>query len=176
MTETTSPTTYPILECKRTIRARLSEPRLHRQIRAIAAARAVPAREVDDVLQETLAQALVSTTLPEPAAAFGRYVRAIGRNLACKVAGQKRPMDVPFDEELWGARESGTDRHAEVRERVARTLRRAAVARDAMALEWIVRHDEGETFAEIARDTTLAADSVSRRVRRLRGVLGRGGG
>lgn len=79
---------------------RLMDPKLEDCLRFIILARGVDECDVEDVIAETRAQALVSRTLPEDEKGWKRYVHSIARHLAARHAAAKaRVEEVPYDHE-----------------------------------------------------------------------------
>lgn len=145
--------------------ALLADPALRAGLVA-AVRRRVPAQEVEEIVQATLAEALASDRRPEDPDALRRWVYGIARykvidfhrgrtreapaaELDEPVDGHEPPHDA-IDLLRWAERE------APANETSARTL------------EWLLREGDGEKLEDIARAEAVPAPQVRQRVARLR--------
>lgn len=142
---------------------KLAEPDLHRSLAAMVRRR-VPAHEVDEIVQATLADAVASKTAPTEAEALERWVRGIARH---KVADyhrrSKREVPVEADDLVASPVSDGSAHDAAD---LLRWAEREAKADD--NLEWLLREGDGEKLESIAADEKLPAARVRQRVSRLR--------
>jgi len=151
---------------------KLAEPDLRRSLAAMVRRR-VPAHEVDEIVQATLADALASKTAPTEAEALERWVRGIARH---KVADYhrraKREVPVEADELVASPVSDGSAHDAadllRWAEREAHLLPSGAAARADDNIEWLLREGDGEKLESIAADEKLPAARVRQRVSRLR--------
>lgn len=141
----------------------LTTPTLHSDLRRMVRRR-VPDRDVEDIVQEVLCDALAR---PLPASSprdVARWVMAIAKN---KVADYHRRAgrELPSDELEIGASSSVV----EDRDLLGAVLREAAAdPRGSETLDWLVREHEGETLGSIAAEVRLEAAAVRQRVSRFR--------
>ncbi|HEY4104420.1 MAG TPA: RNA polymerase sigma factor [Polyangiaceae bacterium] len=143
---------------------RLADPTLREALLKLARRR-LPAGEVDDLVQNTLADALASNSAPLEEAAFRRWVQGIARHKIADLyrsRGRQPPLDGDLDE-------SSTEPSAGAGELGQWLERELPQTQDAKAtLHWLLRESEGETLDEIAREAALPAPRVRQRVSRLR--------
>jgi len=144
--------------------ARLSDPALRDGLLKFARRR-LPPSEVEDLVQNTLTEALVAANPPSDAAEFRRWVHGIARH---KIADNYRrrgrlPLLNPDVEQ------SATDPTpllGELGQWIESELPKTDNAQ--ATLHWLLREGDGETLDEIARDVDLPAPRVRQRVSRLR--------
>lgn len=126
--------------------------------------RRVPARDVDDVVQEVLCDALASPFPGTTPREVVRWVMAIARHKVAdyhRRAGRELPTD---DLEI-----ASSSSVVEDRDLLDAVLREAsAEARGTETLDWIVREHEGEPLSAIAAVERLGAAAVRQRVSRFR--------
>lgn len=142
---------------------RLGDPALREALLRYAQRR-VPAGEAEDLVQNTLTEALSSSSAPEDPGELYRWVHGIARH---KVADsyRRRARSLPLDD----AEPSTHDPEPEARELGQWIERELPKTRDARAtLDWLLREEDGERLDEIARDVALPAPRVRQRVSRLR--------
>ena len=144
--------------------ARLADPAL-RQALLRYARRRLPAAEVEDLVQNTLTDALVSANAPSDSSEFQRWVQGIARH---KIADNYRrrgrlPILDPDVDAKAGDAGAGT---GELAQWIERELPKTDGAN--ATLHWLLRESDGESLDEIARDAALPAPRVRQRVSRLR--------
>jgi DNA-directed RNA polymerase specialized sigma24 family protein len=138
--------------------------------------RRVPERDVDDVIQEVLCDALASDVPATSPRDVARWVMAIARHKIADyhrrssreplVGGWPAPGGARFPGPI---EPSASDSEVEDRELLALALKEAArEPRGPETLDWIVRELEGETLVEIARRDDVGAAAARQRVSRLR--------
>jgi DNA-directed RNA polymerase specialized sigma24 family protein len=143
---------------------RLADPALREALLKFARRR-LPAAEVDDLVQNTLADALASPAPPSDAAEFRRWVQGIARH---KVADlyRRRGRQPALSGDLPEAVADPGPATGELAQWIEQELPRTAGAR--ATLTWLLRESDGETLDEIAREAALPAPRVRQRVSRLR--------
>ena len=144
--------------------ARLADPAL-RQALLRYARRRLPPAEVEDLVQSTLTDALVSANPPSDGSEFQRWVQGIARH---KIADSYRrrgrlPILDPDVDARAGDAFAGT---GELTQWIERELPKTEGAN--ATLHWLLRESDGESLDEIARDAALPAPRVRQRVSRLR--------
>jgi DNA-directed RNA polymerase specialized sigma24 family protein len=145
----------------------VSDPALSAAVTRVVRGR-VPAADVDDIVQSTLADALAARQAPEDAAEFRRWVLGVARNKIADFYRRSRrevPRDPSTTEETEAAgcvSQGGHDllRWAE------RELPKTEGAES--TLEWMLREGEGEKLESIAAEAQIPAPRVRQRVARLR--------
>lgn len=145
----------------------VADPALSAAVTRVVRGR-VPAADVDDIVQSTLADALAAGQAPEDANEFRRWVLGIARNKIVDFYRRSRrevPRDPSTTEETEAAdcvSQGGQDllRWAE------RELPDAEGAES--TLEWMLREGEGEKLESIAAEAQIPAPRVRQRVARLR--------
>ena len=144
--------------------ARLADPALREALLKFARRRLPPA-EVDDLVQNTLADALVSAVAPSDPAEFRRWVQGIARH---KVADlyRRRGRQPALAGDLPEAVVDPGPPTGELEQWIEQELPRTEGAR--ATLTWLLRESDGETLDEIAREAALPAPRVRQRVSRLR--------
>ncbi len=145
--------------------ARLADPTLRDALQKLARRRLPPA-EVDDLVQNVLADALDARGAPHDDAAFRRWVQGIARHKIADLyrrRGRLPPHET--DDDATGVADPGPAT-GELSQWIERELPKTE---DAQAtLHWLLRESEGETLDEIAREAKLPAPRVRQRVSRLR--------
>ncbi len=145
--------------------ALLAAPTLHADLRRMVRRR-VPERDVDDVIQEVLCDALASNVPASCPRDIARWVMAIARH---KIADYHRravrePLVAAQDHEP-----SASPTDVEDRELLGLAVREARrEPRGGETLEWIFREVDGETLVDIARKDDVAHAAARQRVSRLR--------
>ncbi len=144
--------------------ARLGDPALREALLKFARRR-LPPGEVDDLVQNTLTDALTSTSAPSEEADFRRWVQGIARH---KIADsyRRRGRLPPLVTEVDGSVADPGPATGELTQWIERELPKTEGAQ--ATLHWLLRESEGETLDEIARDAALPAPRVRQRVSRLR--------
>jgi RNA polymerase sigma factor (sigma-70 family) len=143
---------------------RLADPALREALLKFARRR-LPPREVDDLVQNTLADALGSPSAPRDEADFRRWIQGIARH---KIADlyRRRGRLPPLDTETEAAQPHTGPGAGELSQWIEQELPKTADAK--ATLHWLLRESEGETLDEIAREAALPAPRVRQRVSRLR--------
>jgi len=145
---------------------RLSEPaRLRALTQSIRAK--VPSRDVEDIVQTTLADALAAAEPPLDLATFDRWLFGIARH---KIADfyRRNGRDVILDSD------DLADNQAEANPQSARDLLHwvnGELPKEPDAprtLEWMLREASGDQLESIAKEHQLAAPTVRQRISRLR--------
>ncbi len=144
--------------------ARLADPAL-RQALLRYARRRLPAAEVEDLVQNTLTDALVSANAPSDDGEFQRWLHGIARH---KIAdGYRRRGRLPIlDSDVDAKAGDAFAETAELTQWIERELPKTDGAN--ATLHWLLRESDGESLDEIARDAALPAPRVRQRVSRLR--------
>jgi RNA polymerase sigma factor (sigma-70 family) len=148
------------------MKARLGDPALRRDVEA-AVRRRIRGDEAEDVVQATLADVLSAQQLPEDPEEFRRFVFGVARNKVFDhYRRQKRHTD-DYDAEQAEAPEAPLS---------ARDILRWAEgelpdSESKSTLEWMLREGDGEKLEHIARDASVPAPRVRKRVSRLRKFL-----
>lgn len=144
--------------------ARLADPALREGLLKLARRRLPPA-EVEDLVQNILAEALVAQSPPRDAAEFQRWVYGIARHKIADVYRRRGRLPVVgANVDLNAA--PPTASIGELEQWVESELPKTANAE--ATLHWLLREGDGETLDEIARDVALPATRVRQRVSRLR--------
>ncbi len=142
----------------------LSDPALREGLLKFARRRLPPA-EVEDLVQNTLTEALVAANAPSDPAEFRRWVHGIARH---KIAdGYRRRARQPLlgadpDQNAAEPNPSTSELSQWIESELPKTDGAQAT------LHWLLREGAGETLDEIARDVALPAPRVRQRVSRLR--------
>jgi RNA polymerase sigma factor (sigma-70 family) len=148
----------------------LADPDLKKSLRYIVTSRGVDEEDADDVVAETMLAACSSKRLPDDPEERATYIRVMARNIAIDHATEKEehPEDSYDDEDL--AIPGVEPAPMEDRDALSR-LAATVEPSDLHVLGWLVRHVLGETYEEIAEKTDLSADTMRKRVSRLRDEL-----
>ena len=129
------------------------------------ARRRLPPAEVEDLVQNTLTEALVAANAPSDQADFRRWVHGIARHkIADSYRRRGRLPIVSADLDQSPADPSGST--GELSQWIERELPKTDNAQ--ATLHWLLREGDGESLDEIARDVDLPAPRVRQRVSRLR--------
>jgi RNA polymerase sigma factor (sigma-70 family) len=125
------------------------------------------ADDVEDIVQQTLTDALAAASAPESAEELRRWVHGIARN---KIADQHRRAgrEIPREEPPPGeaAAESAPVSARDLLRWAESELPRGDDAQN--TLEWMLREGDGEKLEQIAEEANLPAPRVRQRVSRLR--------
>ena len=146
--------------------ARVADPAL-RQALLKYARRRLPHGEAEDLVQNTLTEALVSNNAPSDDGAFQRWVHGIARH---KIAdgyrrrGRQPVLGADVDSKA-AELDAGTETE-ELAQWIESELPRTDGAK--ATLHWLLRESDGESLDDIARDAALPAPRVRQRVSRLR--------
>ena len=146
--------------------ARLADPELREALLKYARRR-LPPTEVDDLVQNTLTDALVSTNPPSDEREFQRWVHGIAKHKIADVyrrRGRRPLLDPELDGKI-GSSDPGPAT-GELSQWIERELPKTDGAQ--ATLHWLLRESDGESLDEIARDEALPAPRVRQRVSRLR--------
>jgi RNA polymerase sigma factor (sigma-70 family) len=146
--------------------ALLASPELQAALRRFVRARA-PASEVDDLVQATLTDALVSTSAPNEKGELERWIYGVARNKVAdhfRRTSREAPGEPPPGEEA--VAESAPHSARELLRWAERELPQGDGAEN--TLEWMLREGAGEKLEEIAAEHDLPAPRVRQRVSRLR--------
>jgi RNA polymerase sigma factor (sigma-70 family) len=143
---------------------RLADPALREALLKFARPR-LPPGEVEDLVQNTLTDALTASNAPSEDAAFRRWLQGIARH---KIADlyRRRGRLPALSAEADASSDDPGPAADELKQWIAQELPKTAGAE--ATLHWLLRESEGETLDEIARDAALPAPRVRQRVSRLR--------
>jgi DNA-directed RNA polymerase specialized sigma24 family protein len=144
--------------------ARLADPALRDALLRYARRRLPPA-EVDDLVQNTLADALASSSGPADDAEFQRWVHGIARHKVADLYRRRGRLPL-LDAELDATLSDPTPATGELVQWIHSELPKTDGAH--ATLHWLLRESDGESLDEIARDAELPAPRVRQRVSRLR--------
>ena len=127
--------------------------------------RRVPERDVEDVVQSTLVEALASQTRPEDPEAVRKWIWGIARN---KVADYHRHAKRETLEVPDSVPAPVSDRQA-ADDLLRWAMRELPKEKDSeLTLEWLLREGDGDKLESIADSTKMPAPRVRQRVSRLR--------
>jgi RNA polymerase sigma factor (sigma-70 family) len=143
---------------------RLADPALREALLKFARRR-LPAAEVDDLVQNTLADALGAASAPHSEAEFRRWIQGIARHKIADLYRRRGRLPALVPEAELAVPDPGPCT-GELSEWIERELPKTSDAK--ATLYWLLREGEGETLDEIARDAALPAPRVRQRVSRLR--------
>ena len=154
----------PALSIQSQNKSRVADPALREGLLRYARRR-LPPGEVEDLVQNTLTEALVADNAPSAQADFLRWVHGIARH---KIADSYRrrgrlPILSPDVDQSPAAPSPST---GELRQWIESELPQTDNAQ--ATLHWLLREGDGESLDEIARDVDLPAPRVRQRVSRLR--------
>jgi len=144
--------------------ALLSDPALREGLLRFARRRLPPA-EVEDLVQNTLTEALTAANAPSDPAEFRRWVHGIARHKIADNFRRRGRQPVPSADVDQNAAEPSPS-IAELGQWIESELPNTDHAQ--ATLHWLLREGDGETLDEIARDVDLPAPRVRQRVSRLR--------
>jgi RNA polymerase sigma factor (sigma-70 family) len=144
--------------------ALLSDPALREGLLKFARRRLPPA-EVEDLVQNTLTEALSAASPPSDPAEFRRWVHGIARHKIADSFRRRGRQPIPSADVDQNAAEPDPS-ITELGQWIERELPDTDHAQ--ATLHWLLRESDGETLDEIARDVELPAPRVRQRVSRLR--------
>ena len=144
--------------------ARLADPALRDGLLKYARRR-LPPGEVEDLVQNTLTEALVAANAPSDLADFRRWVHGIARHKVADSYRRRGRLPIPSADVDQRAAEP-TSSTGELSQWIESELPKTAGAQ--RTLHWLLREGDGESLDEIARDAALPAPRVRQRVSRLR--------
>jgi RNA polymerase sigma factor (sigma-70 family) len=129
------------------------------------ARRRLPPGEVEDLVQNTLTEALLAANAPSDHTDFRRWVHGIARHkIADSYRRRGRLPILSADVDQSAAEASPTT--SELSQWIESELPKTEGAQT--TLHWLLREGDGESLDEIARDVDLPAPRVRQRVSRLR--------
>lgn len=144
--------------------AALSDPALHRALKRMIAAK-IPATDAEDVLQQTLTDALAAAEGPTDSDEIRRWVFGIARH---KIADHhRRAQRYELSEAVPEAEATSAPHSAEDLVRWAEGEAPSDIEAK-KTLEWMAREADGERLESIAREENIPAPRVRQRVSRLR--------
>jgi DNA-directed RNA polymerase specialized sigma24 family protein len=123
----------------------------------------VPPHEVDEIVQETLADACAAKTAPHDADSLERWVRGIARHKVADYHRRAKREVVVEPDTLASARVTDHDAHD-----AADLLRWAEKESNDKTLDWLLREGDGEKLQTIAEEEKVPAARIRKRVERLR--------
>lgn len=145
--------------------ALLADPGLRRALEGFFRKR-VPATDVDDLVQATLADALAAERAPTSESDLRRWVHGIARNKALDLY-RSRQREIPKDfAEDDVAALSGEESARDLLRWAERELPDGEHA--GRTLEWMLREGDGEKLEHIAREENVPGARVRQRISRLR--------
>ncbi len=145
--------------------ARLADPALREALLRYARRR-LPPGEVEDLVQNTLTDALTADSAPNDAADFQRWVHGIARPQrlpTCTAAAGDYPC---WNRSSTRSSNDPGPATGELAQWIEKELPKTDGAH--ATLHWLLRESDGESLDEIARDAALPAPRVRQRVSRLR--------
>jgi RNA polymerase sigma factor (sigma-70 family) len=143
---------------------RLADPALREGLLKYARRR-LPPGEVEDLVQNTLTEALVSANAPNDHTDFRRWVHGIARHKIADSYRRRGRLPVPSSDIDQRPAEP-SPAISELSQWIASELPKTDGAE--ATLHWLLREGDGESLDEIARDLDLPAPRVRQRVSRLR--------
>jgi DNA-directed RNA polymerase specialized sigma24 family protein len=147
--------------------ARLADPALREALLRYARRR-LPPGEVDDLVQNTLTDALAADSAPNDADDFQRWVHGIARHKIADLYRRRGRLPL-LDPELDPKFNDSGPATGELAQWIEKELPKTDGAH--ATLHWLLRESDGESLDEIARDAALPAPRVRQRVSRLRRYL-----
>jgi DNA-directed RNA polymerase specialized sigma24 family protein len=147
--------------------ARLADPALRTSLSDFVRSR-VPADDVEDIVQATLAEALASNNAPDSDDEVAAWVHGIARHkvLDWYRRGRRELPHDPADAEAVAAAESAPQSARDLLRWARRELPDGP--EHERTLEWMLREGAGEKLEAIAADEDLPAPRIRQRVFRLR--------
>ena len=149
--------------------APLADPSLRAALVAMVRRR-VPAHEVDEIVQATLADALASSARPAELESLRRWVRGIARHKVIdfhRARGRETSVEDPDELAAPHAGLDAADPNTAV-DLLRWAEREIPAPNQARTLGWMLREGDGEKLESIAREESLPAPQVRQRVARLR--------
>ncbi|MEI9941803.1 MAG: sigma-70 family RNA polymerase sigma factor [Pseudomonadota bacterium] len=144
--------------------ARLADPALREGLLKYARRRLPPA-EVEDLVQNTLTEALVADNAPSDQTDFRRWIHGIARHKIADSYRRRGRLPIPSPDVDQRAAEPSPST-GELGQWIESELPKTDGAQ--ATLHWLLREGDGESLDEIARDVDLPAPRVRQRVSRLR--------
>jgi len=154
----------PALSIQTPKAARLADPRLRDGLLSYARRR-LPPGEVEDLVQNTLTEALLASNAPSDESAFRRWVHGIARHKIADSYRRRARLPIPTPDADQSAAEASPSA-GELSQWIESELPKTEEAQ--ATLHWLLRESDGESLDEIARDLDLPAPRVRQRVSRLR--------
>jgi RNA polymerase sigma factor (sigma-70 family) len=154
----------PAFSIQRQNGTRLADPALREGLLSYARRRLPPA-EVEDVVQNTLTEALAAENAPSDPADFQRWLHGIARHKIADSYRRRGRLPLLSPDVDQSPAEPGTST-GELRQWIESELPKTDGAQ--RTLHWLLREGDGESLDEIARDADLPAPRVRQRVSRLR--------
>ena len=143
---------------------RLADPALRESLLKYARKRLPPA-EVEDLVQNTLTEALLGANAPREEAEFRRWVHGIARHKIADTYRRRGRLPIASSDLDVGAAAPSAPL-GELSQWLESELPKTDGAQ--ATLHWLLREGDGESLDEIARDVELPAPRVRQRVSRLR--------
>lgn len=143
---------------------RLADPALREALLKYARRRLSPG-EVEDLVQNTLTEALSSSNAPIDEGDFRRWLHGIARHKIVDSYRRRGRAPAPCAD-IDGFPGDAAGSPGELAQWVEHELPKTEGAR--ATLQWLLRESDGESLDEIARDLALPAPRVRQRVSRLR--------
>jgi len=143
---------------------RLADPALREALLRYARRR-LPPGEVDDLVQNTLTDALTADSAPNDADDFQRWVHGIARHKIADLYRRRGRLPL-LEPELDAKFNDPGPATGELAQWIEKELPKTDGAH--ATLHWLLRESDGETLDEIAREAALPAPRVRQRVSRLR--------
>ena len=143
---------------------RLADPALREGLLKYARRRLPPA-EVEDLVQNTLTEALVAANAPSDHTDFRRWVHGIARHKIADSYRRRGRLPTPSADLDQSAAEPNPP-ISELSQWIETELPKTEGAQ--ATLHWLLREGDGESLDDIARDVDLPAPRVRQRVSRLR--------
>jgi DNA-directed RNA polymerase specialized sigma24 family protein len=144
--------------------ARLADPALREALLKYARRR-LPPGEVEDLVQNTLTEALISSNPPSDEGDFRRWVHGIARHKIADSYRRRGRLPV-LGADLDAKAADAAAAPGELVQWIECELPKTDGAH--ATLHWLLRESDGESLDEIARDAALPAPRVRQRVSRLR--------
>jgi RNA polymerase sigma-70 factor (ECF subfamily) len=142
----------------------LADPALREALLRYARRR-LPPGEVDDLVQNTLTDALTASNAPDDDADFQRWVHGIARHKIADIYRRRGRLPL-LDPDLDAKFSDPGPATGELTQWIEKELPKTDGAE--ATLHWLLREGDGESLDEIARDAELPAPRVRQRVSRLR--------
>src|SRR5450432_246979 len=143
---------------------RLADPALREALLQYARRR-LPPGEIEDLVQNTLTEALISSSAPSDPGDFRRWVHGIARHKIADSYRRRGRLPV-LDADVDAKAGESAAAPGELVQWIESELPNTDGAH--ATLHWLLRESDGESLDEIARDAALPAPRVRQRVSRLR--------
>lgn len=151
------------------VRSFLADPGLRSALESMVRRR-VPSSEVDDIVQSTFTEALVSKTAPDEPDALRRWIFGVARNKVVDFHRRTKREAPPSEDMPEVPAEEGVA-HSD-RDLLRWAEEELPENSDApKTLEWMLREGAGEKLEAIAASEKLPAPTVRQRVHRLRSYM-----